>query len=115
VLTHHPEDAAPAAGVTFLNCDPAEAVRIELAAAGDKNLEVLSPAIGRQLPELGLIDEIDLHIAPVLLGGHPAVRQPGSEPVRLHRVGAGDPASAMNVRYRPATTAKTPVGTAPGH
>jgi hypothetical protein len=27
VLTHHPEDATPAAGVTFLNCAPAEAVR----------------------------------------------------------------------------------------
>jgi dihydrofolate reductase len=69
VLTHHPEDATPADGVTFLNCDPAEAVRIGLAAAaGGKNLEVFSPTIGRQLLELGLIDEIDLHIAPILLG-----------------------------------------------
>jgi hypothetical protein len=42
---------------------PAEAVRIGLAAAGGKNLEVFSPTIGRQLLELGLIDEIDLHIA----------------------------------------------------
>ena len=31
VLTHHPEDATPADGVTFLNCGPAEAVRIGLA------------------------------------------------------------------------------------
>src|SRR5690349_10431137 len=38
VLTHHPEDAEPAAGVTFLSCDVAEAVRIGLAAAGGKNL-----------------------------------------------------------------------------
>lgn len=30
VLTHHPEDVAPADGVTFLNCGPAEAVRIGL-------------------------------------------------------------------------------------
>jgi hypothetical protein len=34
VLTHHREDATPADGVTFLNCDPAEAVRIGLQAAG---------------------------------------------------------------------------------
>jgi dihydrofolate reductase len=67
VLTHHPEDATPADGVTFLNCGPTEAVRIGLEAGG-KNLEVFSPNIGRQLLELGLIDEIDLHIAPVLLG-----------------------------------------------
>ena len=37
-------------------------MRIGLAAAGGKNLEVFSPSIGRQLLELGLIDEIDLHI-----------------------------------------------------
>ncbi|HEX7162928.1 MAG TPA: dihydrofolate reductase family protein [Trebonia sp.] len=54
--------------MTFLNCDPAEAVRIALAAAGGKNLEVFSPTIGRRLLALGLIDEIDLHIVPVLLG-----------------------------------------------
>jgi hypothetical protein len=28
VLTHHPEDAQPAAGVTFLNCEVAEAGQI---------------------------------------------------------------------------------------
>jgi dihydrofolate reductase len=68
VLTHHPEDATPADDVTFLNCSPAEAVRIGLDAAGGKNLEVFSPTIGRQLLDLGLIDEIDLHVAPILLG-----------------------------------------------
>ena len=46
VLTHHPEDAQPADGVTFLSCDVAEAVRIGLKAAGGKNLEVFSPTIG---------------------------------------------------------------------
>jgi dihydrofolate reductase len=102
VLTHHPEDATPGDGVTFLSCDPAEAVRIGLAAAGGKNLEVFSPTIGRQLLELGLIDEIDLHIAPVLLGqGIRLYDNPGSEPIRLHRVGGGDPTAAINVRYRP--------------
>ncbi|MFI0446877.1 dihydrofolate reductase family protein [Actinomadura sp. 6N118] len=102
VLTHHPEDATPADDVTFLNCGPAEAVRIGLEAAGGKNLEVFSPTIGRQLLELGLIDEIDLHIAPVLLGqGIRLYDNPGSEPIRLHRVGEDDPTSIVNVRYRP--------------
>jgi riboflavin biosynthesis pyrimidine reductase len=109
VLTHHPEDATPADGVTFLSCGPAEAVRIGLAAAGAKSLEVFSPTIGRQLLELGLIDEIDLHIAPILLGqGIRLYDNPGSEPIRLYRVGKGDPTSAVNVRYRPTTTAKIP-------
>jgi dihydrofolate reductase len=104
VLTHHPEDATPADGVTFLNCDPAEAVRIALAAARGKNLEVFSPTIGRQLLERGLIDEIDLHIAPVLLGdGIRLYDNPGGKPIGLHRVGEGDPSTILNVRYRPTT------------
>lgn len=109
VLTHHPEDATPADGVTFLNCDPAEAVRTGLAAAGGENLAVLSPTIGRQLLRLGLIDEINLHIEPVLLGeGIRLYDNPGSEPIRLHRVGEADPTLEVNVRYRPTTTAKVP-------
>lgn len=105
VLTHHPEDATPADGVTFLDCDPTEAVRIALEAAGGKNLEVMSPTIGRQLLELGLIDEIDLHISPVLLGdGIRLYHNPGSAPIHLHHVGDGDPTAEVNVRYRPAKT-----------
>jgi len=115
VLTHHPEDATPADRVTFLNCGPAEAVRIGLAAASGKNLEVFSPTIGRQLLELGLIDENDLHIAPILLGqGIRLYDNPGSAPIRLHRVGEGDPVSAVNVRYRPATTAEIAAETVSG-
>ena len=107
VLTHHPEDATPADGVIFLNHSPAEAVRIGLAAAGGKNLEVFSPTIGRQLLELGLIDEIDLHIAPVLLGqGIRLYDNPGGAPIRLHRLGQGNATSVVNVRYRPTNPAR---------
>ncbi|MEV6969889.1 dihydrofolate reductase family protein [Hamadaea sp. NPDC051192] len=102
VLTHHPEDATPADGVTFLSCDVAEAARIALEAADGKNLEIFSPTIGRQLLELGLIDEIDLHIAPVLLGaGKRLYDNPGGPAIRLERVGDGEPRAVVNVRYRP--------------
>jgi dihydrofolate reductase len=105
VLTHHPDDATPAEGVTFLSCDVGEAVRIGLEAAGGKNLEVFSANIGRQLLERGLIDEIDLHIAPVLLGdGIRLFDNPGGAPVRLELVNGDDPFAEVNVRYRPATT-----------
>jgi dihydrofolate reductase len=105
VLTHHPEDAPPAAGVTFLNCDVADAVRIALKAADGKNVEVFSPTVGRQLLERGLIDEIDLHIAPVLLGdGIRLFDNPAGAPVRLERRDGGDRAAVVNVRYRPLTT-----------
>lgn len=115
VLTHHPEDATPADGVTFLSCDPAEAVRIALEAAGGKNLEVFSPTIGRQLLELGLIDEIDLHIAPILLGdGIRLYDSPGGDPISLDRVSDGEATSAVNVRYRPIGTANIAPGRASG-
>ncbi|MGQ4482468.1 dihydrofolate reductase family protein [Streptomyces sp. SAS_276] len=102
VLTHHPDDAPPAPGVTFLDCDVAEAVRIGLEAAEGKNLEVLSPTIGRQLLERGLLDEIDLHIVPVLLGdGIRLYDNPGGTPVRLGLLNGDDHAAAVDVRCRP--------------
>lgn len=105
VLTHHPGDAPPTEGVQFLSCDVAEAVRIGLSAAGGKNLEVFSPTIGRQLLERGLIDEIDLHLAPVLLGdGIRLFDNPGGAPVRLERLN-GAPSVVVNLRYRPVAAA----------
>jgi hypothetical protein len=67
---------------------------------------VFSPTIGAQLLELGLIDEIDINIAPILLGdGIRLCHNPGSEPIRLHRLDDGDPSLAVRVRYRPTTPA----------
>ncbi|TDD07154.1 dihydrofolate reductase [Nonomuraea deserti] len=109
VLTHHPEDAPPTPDITFLSCPVQEAVQIGLEAAAGKNLAVFSPNIGTQLLELGLIDEIDIHIAPVLLGeGIRLYHNPGRTPVRLHRLDSDDPTLAARVRYRPTTTANIP-------
>ena len=74
-------------------------------AAGGKNLEVFSATIGRQLLERGLIDEIDLHIAPVLLGdGIRLFDNPGGAPVRLELLNGDDHSAALNVRFRPVAT-----------
>jgi dihydrofolate reductase len=101
VLTHHPEDARPAPDITFLSCPVEEAVRICLEAAGGKNVEVFSPTIGKQLLDLGLVDEIDLHFAPVLLGdGIRLYDAPGGKPLHLRRAGA-EPTRTMSVRYYP--------------
>ena len=102
VLTHHPEDAPATERITFLNCDVAEALHIAREAAGSRNVEIFSPTIGRQLLERGLIDEIDLHIAPVLLGdGIRLFDNPGGAPIRLELLNSDDPSLAVNVRYRP--------------
>ena len=89
-------------------------MRTGLRAARGKNLEVFSPTIGRQLLQLGLIDEIDLHIAPILLGdGIRLYANPGGTPIRLERVGDGDPTSAIDVRYRRRPTTNTALETPP--
>lgn len=102
VLTHHPEDAAPTPHTTFLSCDVREAVRIALDAAGGKNVEVLSADIGRQLLALGLIDDIDIHLAPVLLGdGIRLYDNPGGSPIPLTLINGGAGRVEVDLRYRP--------------
>jgi dihydrofolate reductase len=103
VLTHHPEDAIPDPGITFLTCDVAEAVEIGLAAANGKDLELHSQDIARQCVEHGLIDEFRVHLAPVMLGtGIRLFDHPGTDPVRWSRIHDGDPAETVDLRYRPA-------------
>lgn len=109
VLTHHPEDAPPTPDITFLSCGVDEAARIALEAADGRDLMVFSPTIGAQLLARELIDEIDIHVAPVLLGqGIRLYGNPDSEPIRLQRLDDADPVAAVRVRYRPAT-ATSPV------
>lgn len=101
VLTHHPEDADPPEDITVLSCPVEEAVRIGLHAARGKNLQVLSPSIGRQLLERGLVDEIDIHVAPVLLGdGIRLYDVPGGAIVHLDRDG-DTPTLSAHLHYRP--------------
>lgn len=102
VLTHHPEDAPPAPGFTFLNCDVAEAVETGLDAAGGGNLEVFGADIARQCVERGLIDEFSVHIAPVMLGdGVRLFDAPGAGPVRWEPVRDADAPEVVDLRYRP--------------
>jgi len=101
VLTHHLEDARPAPDITFLSCPVEEALEIALDAADGKNVEVFSPTIGRQLLALGLVDEIDLHLMPVLLGdGIRLYDVPGAELVPLELDGP-EPRQSVGLRYRP--------------
>ena len=79
-----------------------EAVRIGLEAAGGKKLGIFSPNVGRQLLRLGLIDQIAIHIVPVLLGdGIRLYDVPGGDLVHLIRRGA-NPTRAVHLRYVPA-------------
>jgi len=67
VLTHRPPDE-PEQGVTFLDCDLAEAVATARAVAGGKNLEILGADLASQCLQQGLVDEVLVYVLPVLLG-----------------------------------------------
>jgi dihydrofolate reductase len=113
VLTHHPEDARQKDGFTILSCPVEEAVRIGLEAAQGKNLQVHSPSIGRQLLQRGLIDEIDIHVAPVLLGdGVRLYDAPGGDIVHLQRDGH-QPTLAADLRYKPVLGSHSRAGSGP--
>jgi dihydrofolate reductase len=94
VLTHHPPDT-PVTGVTFVT-DLHRAVAAARDAAGDKLVAVLGADVARQCLAAGLLDEILVYIAPVLLGdGVRLFHHPGGERVRL---------TYQDVRPAPGTT-----------
>lgn len=69
VLTHRPADGPPQdPSITFLSSGVRDAVATGLAAAGGKDLVVMGADVGRQCLREGLVDEILIHLAPVLLG-----------------------------------------------
>ncbi|NDL55519.1 dihydrofolate reductase family protein [Phytoactinopolyspora mesophila] len=68
VLTHEPPERPPSAAITFLSGDVRAAVAQALAAAGGKNLEVVGANVVKQCLEAGVVDEIFVHVLPVLLG-----------------------------------------------
>ncbi|MFB4309348.1 dihydrofolate reductase family protein [Actinomadura sp. GTD37] len=82
VLTHRPP-AEPVPGVTFAT-DLTTAVAEAETAAGDRYVNVLGADVARQCIEAGILDEVLVLVAPVLLGdGVPLFDNPGGERVRL--------------------------------
>jgi dihydrofolate reductase len=99
VLTHHAPDA-PGPGVTFVD-DLGRGVAAAKAAAGDKYVNVLGASTARQCIEAGLLDEIFVCIAPVLLGdGVRLFEHAGGATVRLERIGLTGAPKAANLWLR---------------
>ncbi|MCA2219613.1 dihydrofolate reductase family protein [Nonomuraea aurantiaca] len=99
VLTHHVPDV-PVPGVTFVG-DLGGAVAAAKAAAGDKYVNVLGADIARQCLEAGVLDEILVFIAPVLLGdGVRLFDRPGGADVKLERLSLTSAPQATNLWFR---------------
>jgi dihydrofolate reductase len=101
VLTHRLPDPDYDATVTFLDDPLTEAVAIAMAAAGSaKNLEIFGADIARQAIGASLLDEIVVHIAPVMLGD--GVRFYGahdSPQVDLDRIAYAGGGATMDARF----------------
>jgi dihydrofolate reductase len=99
VLTHHVPDT-PVPGVTFVS-DLDSGVAAAKAAAGDKYVNVLGATIARQCLDAGLLDEIFVCIAPVLLGdGVRLFERPGGANVKLERLSLTHAPLATNIWLR---------------
>ena len=99
VLTHH-APATPVPGVTFVG-DLGGGLAAAKAAAGDKYVNVLGASTARQCLDAGVLDEILVLIAPVLLGaGTRLFDRPGGDKVRLERVSMSQAAQATNLWLR---------------
>ncbi len=72
-------------------------------AADGGDVVVLGASVARQCLEAGLLDEVIIHVAPVLVGdGVRLFDRPGGEPVKLDPISANDEGGMTALRYRPA-------------
>ena len=102
VVTHHERTPLELEGTTFtfVTGGLAEAVEQAKAAAGDRDVQVAGggSAIDQTL-ELGLVDELHLHVAPVLLGPGGVRLFEGSAPASFEIVETIGTPQATHVRY----------------
>lgn len=99
VLTHRPP-ATSVPGVAFVT-DLVTAVSAARTAAGEKYVNVMGASVARQCLAAGMLDEILVCVAPVLLGG--GVRlfdRPGGDRVRLERLSLTEAPRTTNLRMR---------------
>jgi dihydrofolate reductase len=103
VLRHDPPAEPPVVkGVhgQFLDVGIDEAARVAKEAAGGDDVVVLGANVARQCLEAGLLDEIIVHVAPVLIGdGVRLFERSGSEVVRLQLVSSVEEGETTVLRY----------------
>jgi len=101
VLTHQAKTADDDPAAVFVSGDVAEAVAARLEAAGGKNLEVLGTDVTVQCLARGLVDEIYVHVLPVLLGaGVPLYATEGMAPIDLEPIGSTSSGTVTSLRFR---------------
>ena len=100
IVTHRPEDEPEGAGFTFVS-GVEEAVARAREAAGDKDVTVMGGAdVIRQALEAGLVDELTVIVAPVVLGGGKRLFDGFSRSLDLEHLGVRQSPYATFIAYR---------------
>ena len=103
VVTHEAPPEAPDGGVyTFVTDGIEGALEQAKAVADDKDISIMGgPSIGQQYIAAGLVDEIQVHLVPVLFGsGTRMFEHLGGEHIQLEIVEVIDTPAATHLRYR---------------
>jgi dihydrofolate reductase len=105
VVTHHPRDPVEMEGATtfhFVTDGIESALEQARRAAGDKDVFLLGGGqIIRQYLAAGLLDELELHVVPVLLGGGSRIFDNlGEAGVQLEQVRAVEAPGVAHLKYR---------------
>jgi dihydrofolate reductase len=97
-----PPDPPVVKGVTgtFINVDIEEAVAIAKRAAEGRNVVILGATVARQAVEADLVDEILVHLTPVLLGdGVRLYDRPGGAQIKLERTSVRENGQLTALRF----------------
>jgi dihydrofolate reductase len=105
VVTHHPPapEKVPqgATPFTFVTDGIESAIKQAKAAAGDKYIGIAGANIAQQALKAGLIDEIYIHLVPILLGdGIRLFDQLGPNPLELEQIKVIEAPGVTHMRYR---------------
>jgi dihydrofolate reductase len=100
IVSHSTPDDVPAGGVYTFVRSPREAIDAATTLAGGKDVDVFSASIGGQLLRAGFVDEVRIHLVPVLLGAGTRLLDDTGGHVRLERTGIIESGRATHLRYR---------------
>jgi dihydrofolate reductase len=103
VVTHaEPEEVTEGGVYTFVTDGIESALEQAKMAAGDKDVAVMGGAeMGQQYIGAGLVDEISIHLVPVLLGGGTRMFEHfGREHIQLESAGVIETPEATHLRFR---------------
>jgi dihydrofolate reductase len=101
VLTHRAPDGPTPASVSFLSVPLAEAVATARTAANGNSVVIFGANLAQQCLMAGLLDEIVIHLAPVLLGdGVRLYESIGTDPIVLTRTEVAVTGQLTDLRFR---------------